>query len=197
MREYKDLFIWENLQNIKILENYLHTIKEYRKSCEENKRSKTDSLRENLMMDSEQIENLLLMAGVLPVTSYGAPALGYRTMNIVYSLPFFIQTSDNPLNRGNDQLNQIYDYYNRAIGVYKRNQFRSLINIINPFLYIRMLSNLLLEPLFYLFSVSKEQQESGIWRILRLILNVLAYIASIWVLIEKFNIDKLIETFIN
>ena len=196
MRNYKDLFFWENQRRIKELKIFLEDIVAYVKNYQKNNQTELTAIRNRIMLKSNKIEGIFLQANVLPIMSYGSMASGYAAHNITSEIPFFVREQFGILGGDDDTLLKIQDMYLRTVGLYEDNKIRSILNIANPFLYIKIATDIFLIPLYKLFNVPGSKQNVGIWSFIKFIKNTIAYIATLWVLFQAFGVDVKIIYFI-
>lgn len=190
MRQYKDLFFWENKRSLEMISSYLMKISDYLEAYSSNDQTKVEKIRTEMMIDSEEIEDIFWSSGVSPYMSYGSGFGGYKNYSMVSSIPFFIRVQFDTLGHTDDTLLKIRDCYLRVIGMYQKNTFRSVINILNPFLYIKLLSNIFILPLFYLFDVPENKRDSAIWRLIKLFINCISFVATIWIPLQVLGLDR-------
>jgi hypothetical protein len=196
MRNYKDLFFWENQRRIEELEIFLGDISVYVQNYQKNNQTELVAIRNRIMLKSNKIEEIFLQANVIPIMSYGSMASGHVAHNITSEIPFFVKEQFGILGSDDDTLLKIQDMYLRTMGLYKDNRKRSIFNIVNPFLYIKIVTDIFLVPLFKLFNVPESKQNVGIWNLIKSIKNIIAYIATIWILFQAFGADVKIISFI-
>lgn len=197
MRAYKDFFIWENILRLNSMINYLELLNKYIESYREENSNHVAEVRSKMMYQADKIEKYFLDVNMPPVMNYGSAVMGHTSYSIVQSFPFFVQTSNNPLNRGNNQLGIIKDMYDRAIGIYRDNTLKSLLNTLNPFAYIRYLVDILFSYILSLLMVNEERQATGVWKIIQSIINTLANLGAIWIFLKEVGWDKVISTFVS
>ncbi len=189
MRDYKDLFFWENTQRLIRLEEYISLMNDYQNSYTEGKPKESREIRTQLMEKAPLIREILSSAGVNPIRTYGSDAIGYETYDITMSHPYFVKLFEETPLINDSILDDTEDIYHYAVGVYKNNKKRSFINVINPLFYLRLLSQIILRGLLYILSVPQEQKNSTPWKILGVIIEVTTNIITIWIGIKALGID--------
>ena len=179
MKKYSAMFYWENNSNLQSLINYRKTFHEYIQSYENNESIKLKELRTDLIISSPKVESALFSVNILPWMDYGSQASGYRRMSITHEIPEFVKCQYDLLGHDDETLQKIDDVYLRAIGIYQNNKIQSLLNVINPFLYINIFVKVLLLPIFTIFDIKPIKQESGMWLILQFVLRIPAYYITV------------------
>lgn len=195
MRNKKDLFIWENLQAEHKLKGFFENLNKYCNYYSEDKILESEKLRVNMMKDAKEIEDLFWIAGTPPIMSLGSRAAGMQQLSIVQSFPKIIESSYESF--GSISIfNTARDMYLRVIGIYEKNRLRSLLNIINIFLFIRVVISIFLNPVFEIFNVDENAQRKGVWGGIVKLINLIGYLIVIWELITLLGLNqKVLEYF--
>lgn len=158
MRDYNSILYWENKKRIQALESFRSDLVEYYNKSKYDliagvratNNKDGNSISKRISEHKNIINSYVTKAGVSPyVTKYPAPAVGgypltINLINEAFKLsPLFVSESN------------LFDVIDQAIGVYKHNKISSIINIFNPFFYIRLIinsiSDFLVTPIKLLF----------------------------------------------
>ncbi len=159
MRCFNRLFIWENNKYFRILQAYRKDVIEYFKNTKFSWYSdpvENDSaieLREKINMSAYSVIIALETAKVNPVVTYTPPPMvGGVTKHIDVVKNIFI------LHSFRMDSEDILDFIDQAIGVYRTDRKKSLIRTINPFYWLTfILIEVIKIPFFILGTVGFDQ----------------------------------------
>lgn len=149
---------------------------EWDRSFRENEKAR--SLRSILNQNLLNIQEIIHGADVATYITYtAAPIAGGRRQNIDLILNVF------QLHQYEIESNYLLDFVDRAIGVYKRDQNKSIFRTFNPFFWIGVLLDLIVSVPFKLLGKAgintKAIEESIFGKISKFILYIVSLIAGV------------------
>lgn len=179
MKNHTSLFFWENCLNLSKLTSYYQLLQDYKKAYQGDDRMRLRELRNMVIMDAPRAESALMAVGILPFMTYGSRATGSVSISITHQFPELVKKQYTILGRDDDTLEKVDDMYLRAIGIYKGNKIRSILNSFNPFLYVNMLVKVLMLPVYSVLDVPEENQDRGFWSLFQLLLRIPSYYITV------------------
>lgn len=179
MKKYTAMFYWENNKYLNKLINFRTIFHKYANAYEKQEQDQVSKLRAELIANAPLVEEAFLGVRMPYWMEYGSSAGGTTTISITHSLPELVKKQFTYVGSSDDTLAKVDDMYIRAISLYTSNNLHSILNIINPFLWINALVKLLFLPLFTILDIKPANQETGIWWILQFILRIPAYYVTV------------------
>lgn len=198
MRYFNKLFIWENKKHLKILKDYRCDIVEYFKNVDYSyysgpvENEKAIKLRQKINMESGAVLTALEVATVEPVITYSPPPA-------VGGLAGDINTVKNIFNLHNFQMSsqEVLDFVDQAIGIYKTDYFKSYLRTFNPFHWLTLLILEIIRIPFYILGAvgfnRAKIETSFIGRLSKGIAFLLGLLLTIVQLSEKFGVIDTIK----
>ncbi|MFC2131548.1 hypothetical protein ACFLSQ_08955 [Bacteroidota bacterium] len=187
MRKINRILIWENTRRINKLIEFNNDIIEYFDKGEQ------PSVRRKINQGLHEIIDILESVNLHPAVKWSPPrAMGGATelidifLNIFHLHHYMISSK------------WVVDPLDQAIGIYKKNAFKSKINIINPFFYLSFLTDFIVSIPFRIlqqFGINREKTEdtvvgkiiAGIFRLVAIIFYLVMILQAIDYLDQTMN----------
>jgi len=194
--------IWGNIHCQNQLIEFRNNVVDYFNNCrfdewnnEIHEDEKAMTLRSNLNQNLLNIQEIVHCADVATHLIYTPPAMigGYRqNIDVISNIFNLHQYSIEP--------KHLLDFVDRAIGVYRNDQKKSLVRTFNPIFWIGVLLDLIVSAPFKLLRKAgintKEIEESYIGKIAKFILYVVSLIAGVISIAQPLGwLDYLIKSF--
>ena len=201
MRYFDDLFIWENINNVKQLRKFRKLVISYFTSVEYTRHgyketSSSISLRENINLMIPKINVIMRQAHVSPSLLHrNPPAIGGGSTYInvvenIFNLHHFMGLGKE----------DVVDFVDKAIGVYLADQTKAKIRSLNPFFYLHLIIITIIKLPFFVIEkagFNREKVESSIpGKIFTTIGTLLAYIWTLIQISEKLGFLTTIKSFL-
>lgn len=184
---YKKLTFWQNKKRQAVLDDYKKKLREYfrltnfdpfQHAIIEN--DKSYAMREWLNKHSDEVQSILLTAGVGPYIDHNdPPAIGgrYRRINLIENFPHLYQFDMGP--------DLIVDSIDKALGNYEADFQNAIIRTFNPLFWISLLLEWIASiPFRVLGSLgiknSDKIEDSFFGRLVKLIIKLALGIEATW-----------------
>jgi len=194
--EIKHLFFRENQYRLTAISDFYKKICDYTKfasECDDDNMRKT---QQYLAFNSAKIDKIFYESGIKPSMWYWSHAMWYIERSITLDIPFFTKealNSEDWWSISANVLGDIENYYQRTIWIYSNNKTRSLLNIVNPFEYIRRISKLLVSPIVQIFNTNYDNK---VIKTVQWIIKLIIDWWAMWQIIQYLWYDQYIVNFI-
>ncbi len=181
MEKHKNITIFENKRRIKLLKEFRELIFSYFF-----KEGKNQKIRQDINKYIPIINDIIIASGIdtsiilyhPPIT--GRPPVIVNYLDILFSKEYKIDVYG------------VIDLINKSLGVYERNKKRSILNTINPFFWIIMILENILEYFFGFIGRAgfnqKKFEESYLAKIIKLIFYLIPFLVALITLWEKISL---------
>jgi len=131
----------------------------------------------------DECRSIIVLAGVSPIITYvPPPAIGGYVQRIDILTNLF------NLHNFEISLDTVFDHIDRAIGVYERDEFRACIRTFNPFFWLGLLLDFIVEIPFSLLGKAgfnkSTIEESLLGRIAKTIMYLVTLLASLLTILQ-------------
>ncbi len=179
MRHYKKISYWENIQRVNILNEFRNLVIDYFNNVEiggfTGVKGNENSIRarESINKTINKVHLIILTSGVNPIIGYNGVE---KKIDLVYGV-FVIHKYDiHP--------SHLIDFVDRSIGVYEEDELNSKMRTVNPFFWLGLVLEFIVNLPFKLigelgFNQSKFET-SSIGRVIKLFFKFIAVIASFY-----------------
>lgn len=184
MRFYNKITFWENKRRLELLYDFHDMVVDYYNNSEygwsserrtENDKARTLRSRINLVM--HEISKIVELSGILPILRWTPPpAVGGYIQNVnviknIFNLDVYEITPNN-----------ITDFLEQSMGIYKNGSRNAIYRTINPFYWLGLALDYLVNLPFMLLGKagfdSKRIQDSIFGRVLKAIFYLISVLAS-------------------
>jgi hypothetical protein len=190
MKNYKKIFFWQNNYRINQIKEFLDLYNNYVETfkstySDDSYKEDRDKYESKIALKSGIIEQICFAMDYLdtPIREISYPFLPNKeTMIIPRDIPKIVKFQVNKpsiFNRYDDEnyISDLKNYFLSILGKLESNKSQSLINTLNPFVYLSIFSDFLLSPLYNLFGVKEDK--TMFWKSIKIlvqtILMILAY----------------------
>ena len=203
MRFYNKIPVWENSRRLKKLYEFRELILQYFNNSRsewmadgriEEDEARTARVAINRSMD--EVHYIVLYSGISPSIIWTpAPAVGGYRQNID-----LIQNIFN-LQAFRVDPNKILDFLDRSIGIYESNRIPSLLRALNPFFYIGLVLDALVETPFIVIGklgLNREKAEGSlIGRLIKGVLYLITVVAAFLTILHLLDLLDPVKLFLN
>lgn len=184
MRYYKKIPYWENIQRVDILNEFKNLVIDYFNNVEIGRLTGVKGnenairARESINKKIKKVRLIISTSGVNPILIL-SPSIGHsgveKKIDLVYDIFIFHNYEIHP--------SHLIDFIDRSIGVYEEDELNSKLRTLNPFFWLGLVLEFIVNLPFKLigelgFNQSKFES-SSIGRITKLFLKLITIIASL------------------
>lgn len=203
MKFYKKIPIWENSRRLNKLYDFRELILKYfdnsrlefmvRERIEE---AEARAARVSINRSMDELHDMLICSGINPsITWTPPPAVGGYRQNID-----LIQNIFN-LHAFRVEPNNILDFLDRSIGIYESNRVPSILRALNPFFYIGLVFDALVEiPFIFIgkLGLNREKAESSlIGKLVKGALYLITVVAAFLTILQLLDLLDPVKKFTN
>ena len=184
MRYYKKIHYWENIQRVDMLNNFRNLVIDYFNNVQighiSGVKINEDAANARILINKSinKVRLIILTSGINPTLKI-SPSYGYsgEKKTIDFNDIFIIHTYEIPPTH-------IIDFIDRSIGVYEEDELNSKLRTVNPFFWLGLVLEFIVNLPFKLigelgFNQSKFEA-SSIGKVMKLFLQLITIIASFY-----------------
>lgn len=197
MRKYNKILFFENKRRIKKLDRFRELVANFYKNCEYDRglieNEEASRARTEINKEMVEIHDVVMAARLVPVLKWIPPAtIGGYSQNIDLILNVF-HLWEYEIDEEN-----VFDYVERAIGVYEKNKRSSLLRLFNPFFYLGLIFDLIANSPFALLGrmgFNREKAEASVLgRFIKGFIQLVLFLAAAFTVLYYLGyMDKLKE----
>ena len=179
MRYYKKIPYWENIQRVNILNEFRNLVIDYFSNVEIGRftgvkgNEKSIRARESINKKINKVHSIIIKSGVNPIIGHSG---GEKKLDLVHGVFVFHKYEIHP--------SYLIDFIDRSIGVYEEDELNSKLRTVNPFFWLGLVLEFIVNLPFKLigelgFNQSKFEA-SSIGKVMKLFLQLITIIASFY-----------------
>ena len=209
VRHYNKILVWENKRRLNKLIEFRQLVLEYFNNIDvglfadqriENQAAQVARTKINQIM--AEVHSIILDSGIIPILTVDPPPAvgGYRTdvdlIDNIFNLDRFY------IGEGiHRECNDILDFIDRAIGIYKSNHESALVRMFNPFFYLGLVFDAISDlPFIAIGKLGFNQQKvemSAIGRLVKGVLYLITVLAAFLTILYLLDFLEPVKQFVH